>query len=125
MSHEDAGPPKRSDVGYKRPPVEHQFKPGNKPKRRKAKPPPAEPSMGELLWTILQEDVQTVSGRRVIWMSKAEAVYRKAHELADRNNPAMRRLIMDLMLRTESPDEQDSVTERWFWNGVEHPASGT
>jgi hypothetical protein len=122
MSYDDAGRPKRSDVGYKRPPLEHQFKPGNKPKRRKAKP--AEPSMGELLWTILQEEVRTVSGKRVKWMTKAEAVYRKAHELADRNNPAMRRLIMDLMLRTVSPDEQDRVTERWFWNGVEQPTSG-
>lgn len=98
---------KRTDVGYKRPPREHQFKPGNKPSPRRRKKEPKQLSTAELLWSILQEEVRTVSGRRVSWMTKAEVLYRKAHELADRGSPAMRHLIMELMMRNEMTAEPE------------------
>lgn len=116
---------KRTDVGYGRPPKEHQFKPGNKPPPRKRSIKPKEPTTAELLWTILQEDVRTTSAGRVRWMTKAEVLYRKAHELADHGSPAMRRLIMELMMRSvkagQREPEHDMLLEGVHFQPGEDP----
>lgn len=114
---------KRTDVGYCRPPREHQFKPGNKPRPRKAKRKPKEAGTAELLWKILQEEVRTVSGRRVRWMTRAEVLYRRAHGLADRGNPTMRRLIMELMMRNEKTGEPEP-RHVMMVEGVHFPPGG-
>ena len=123
MEHDTPSSGKRTDVGYKRPPREHQFKKGHKPKPRKTKPRETELGIGDLLWKVLQEERRAITGNKITWMSAAEALIRKAYELADKGNPTMRRRISELLMRLEKPggDSQEPRVKGFILNGVEHP----
>ena len=113
---------KRADVGYKRPPREHQFKKGHKPAPRKQKEKNAaalKPS--ELLWRILQEERRVTIGNQVRWMSTLQLLIRRAFEISDKGNPSIRRIALDLLMRTDTPGEEDEALVRHFVNGIEVP----
>jgi hypothetical protein len=111
MSTENPTTPKstRLDVGYKRPPAEHQFKAGQKPPPRKPKPPP--PANGrEMLWGLLQEQRRVTTNGKTQWMTVAQIIMMQAHSLAENGNAACQRLLASLMLSTSEPyDGSDEI----------------
>jgi len=121
MEQDLPNPEKRTDVGYKRPPPEHQFQKGQKPPPRKRKEKRAvalKPS--ELLWQVLQEERRVVIGEQVRWMTTLEVLIRKAFEVSEKGNPTIRRLAMDLLLRADGMGEEDDEI-RWLIDGEESP----
>lgn len=116
----DAGSPKpkRTDVGYKRPPPEHQFKKGQKPKpRKKAAQEP--PTSGSLLWRILREERRVVIDGKAQYRSNAELLLRKAFELADKGNPAMSQLLAEMLLAKELAELQRPSETKLVMDGVD------
>jgi hypothetical protein len=100
------GPPKRTDVGYGRPPPETRFKPENKPAPRKKKAARSL-SRRELFWTILQEQRRVVIDGKPKWMRTAEILVNKAFHLADAGNPTLNRLIGELLLDLDREARSD------------------
>ena len=107
---------KRTDVGYKRPPPEHQFKKGHKPKPRKPKAKQPE-STAELLRRVLHEERRVAMGKQVKWMPAAEILINKAFELAEKGNATMRRRLMELQMRTDKPVEEGAEPYTLVLNG--------
>ena len=114
---------KRTDIGYKRPPAEHQFKKGHTPKPRKLKPSIKKPNNGEILWKILQEERRVVIEGKVQWIRIADLIVRRMYELADKGNSTMRRLSLELLMRGHDPieDEGHGLVMGFIVDGVEHP----
>lgn len=96
-SDSDRPETKRTDVGYKRPPVETQFKKGQKPPPRKTKTSPAMAAK-EILWKVLQERRRVTIDRQTCWLSNAELVVRRALLEADKGSTVLRRLLNQLIL---------------------------
>ncbi|GAA4003495.1 DUF5681 domain-containing protein [Sphingomonas humi] len=104
---------KRRDVGYKRPPVEHQFKPGQKPPPRK--PKSAKPkSRAQLLAMILREELRVEIGGKARWCTRAELLVLIAFQLAERGNASVSRALADFLLAQEDPVEWE---ETWMQIG--------
>ena len=101
---------KRSDVGYKRPPLEHRFKPGQKPPPRKKRPPKAQ-TRPELLMRILQEPQRVQVGPKVRWCTKAELLLLVAFQLAEKGSPSVLRALVDCLMTGEEPL---AGNEPWF-----------
>ena len=101
---------KRTDVGYKRPPKETQFQPGNKPAPRKKKPPkPLSPI--KLLIKLLDEEQRVVIDGKVRWLTKARLLIMVAFQLAEKGNPTLSRALVDFMLKDADSSE---VNEPWI-----------
>ena len=96
--------PRRSDVGYKRPPVEHQFKPGNKPLPRRKRARKA-PTIVELLIKILDEEKRVEIGGKVKWFTKARLLIMVAFQLAEKGNPILSRALVKLLAKGSSSSE--------------------
>lgn len=99
--------------GYKHPPKEHRFKPGQKPPPRKKKAPKDSISVVQLFWHVLQEPRKaTVNGKKG-WFRASDLIVRKAFALAEQGNSTLNRLLNQLLLENLSPDEdlQTSVYE--------------
>jgi len=97
------GPPTRSDVGYKRPPREHQFKKGQpRPPRRKKVVPTEEP-LSETLYKVLGEMRRVEIAGKVLWISGADFVVKRAWQEAAKGSATLRREIMRLLLSCEAP----------------------
>jgi hypothetical protein len=92
---------KRTDVGYKRPPIEHQFKKGQARPERKAKPKPAETSPTEVLWQILAEPRRITRKGRAAWVTNANLLVLMAFELAERGDSTMQRAVNALLFALE------------------------
>lgn len=93
-------------VGYKKPPVKHQFKKGEKRKPR-TRGGLSSPSLTELYWRILQERLRVRRGSKFVWMTKAELVVEVAFQLAEQGNPTINRRLIDLLLVAEpTADDQ-------------------
>jgi hypothetical protein len=90
-------PVKRTDVGYKRPPAEHQFKKGQKPPPRKPKAVRAELYPTEILWMVLREQRRVLIDGKVAWMPNVDLIWRKAMELAEAGNATMQRTVTSLL----------------------------
>ena len=102
--------PKRTDVGYKRPPAEHQFKLGQKPPPRK-KRVIASPSRTQLLMKILNEEQRVQIDGRPRWCTNAELVLMVAFQLAENGNATIARLLIDNLWTDEVPvSENEPVT---------------
>lgn len=107
---------RRGDVGYCRPPVEHQFKPGQKPppRKAKAKKKPTKSPL-EALWRVLHEQRRLVVNGKAVWMSNAELILRKGFEFAEKDdNPTISRLMADLMLVGEDPQHLETPDQTIF-----------
>ena len=107
-NHSSTG--KRIDVGYKRPPVEHQFKPGNKPRPRK-KRSTKRPSDLELVIKLLNEQQRVEIGGKVRWCTKARLLIMVAFKLAEKGNPTLSRALTDLLLKDVASAE---ANEPWL-----------
>ncbi len=99
-------PPKRTDVGYGRPPVEWQFKKGQKPPPRR-KRSVEELSFADLFWQILQERRKTMLKGRPAWSTNAELIVRRAYMEAEKGSAVLNRLLHQLLLDTEPEREND------------------
>jgi hypothetical protein len=88
-------------VGYKRPPRQHQFKKGHRPKPRKPKPVTMPETPGECLMRILDEERRTVIGRKVRWISNAQLVIERAFQLANKGSATLRSLLLALVFADE------------------------
>jgi hypothetical protein len=120
----DDPPPsgKRTDVGYKRPPAEHQFKKGHKPPPRKKNGTAKPEGAGDLLRKLLQEERRVVIGNKASYMPVSEILIRKAFELSEKGNATMRRRLIELQMRNERPGDEGPITiKRLFVGGVEMP----
>lgn len=94
---------KRKDVGYKRPPVEHQFKRGQKPPPRKKhtrKPATAT----QLLTKILGEERRLKRGTKAGWYTNGFLLMEVAFQLAEKGNSTVLRLLTDYMMAGDGPE---------------------
>ena len=94
---------KRSDVGYKRPPREHQFKKGEKPPPRKKKEAIGQVPMSETFRKILDEPRRVIVGDKVRWLTVADLVMMRAWQEAEKGSATLRREIVRLSLSSEGP----------------------
>ena len=95
-------PVKRSDVRYKCPPVEHQFKKGQKPPPRKKKEKVGEVLMRETMRKILNEERRVVVGSKVRWLTCADLVIMRAWQEAEKGSPTLRREMVRLGFNSEA-----------------------
>ncbi len=101
----EGGPtPKRTDVGYKRPPIEHQFKPGHTRGRRKKRADKQE-SATQCLARILGEERRLKRGGKTVWCTNANLVVEIAFQLAEGGNAAVSRALADYMMAGDEPDQ--------------------
>lgn len=111
MDHDEgATSGKRTGVGYKRPPAEHQFKPGQKPPARKKKPEQPQ-SRADLLMRILQETQRVEIGGKPRWCTKAQLLLMVAFQLAEKGSPTPSRALLDYLMVDEPPA---GLTEDWY-----------
>jgi hypothetical protein len=94
---------KRTDVGYKRPPVEHQFRPGQKPPPRK-KQENKSLRFEQLLTKILAEKRRLVRGNKAHWYSNAELLVEVAFQLAEKGNSTIMRALTDYLMASDKPE---------------------
>ena len=99
---------KRSDVGYKRPPREHQFKKGEKPPPRKKKEAIGQVPVSETFRKILDEPRRVEVGDKVRWLTVADLVIRRAWHEAEKGSAMLRRLILRLVLSSEGPGPEQA-----------------
>lgn len=112
---DDSAPPqpcsKRKDVGYKRPPPEHRFKPGQKPPPRKKL---RQANFTETLTMILREENRLENGGKPRWMTTAALLVEKAYQLAEQGNPTLSRALVDyLAVSVEAPIPSDEPVILW------------
>ncbi len=93
---------KRSDVGYKRPPQEHQFRKGEKPPPRKKKEAIGQVPMSETFRKILDEPRRVIVGNKVRWLTVADLVMMRAWQEAEKGSATLRRAILRLSLSCEA-----------------------
>jgi len=99
---------KRSDVGYKRPPREHQFKKGEKPPPRKKKEAIGQVPMSETFRKILDESRRVVLGDKVRWLTVADLVMTRAWQEAEKGSVTLRRALLRLVLGSEGPGPEQA-----------------
>jgi hypothetical protein len=105
-----ADPPKRTDVGYKRPPVETRFKTGQKRPPRKQKLE-AELPIKDLFWKVLQERRRVTKDGKPVWSSNADLIVRRAFLEAEKGSPVLQRLLNQLMLGADFADDAEDEHE--------------
>ena len=96
-------PAKRTDVGYGRPPVEHQFKRGQKPPPRKKR---AERTLtvAQTLTKILGEERRLKRGGRPRWYSNGYLLVETAFRLAEGGNTSVSRALADYLMASDPPE---------------------
>ncbi len=111
MDNENDEPPtaKRTDVGYKRPPVEHQFKFGQKPPPRK-KRTLVKISASQSLARILAEERRIVVGKKARWLPNGHLLIEVAFQLAERGNSAVARALAGYLLAGDGPAPSSNET---------------
>lgn len=108
---EDPKPAKRKDVGYCRPPAEHQFQLGQKPPARK-KRTDYPMTVRQTLTKILGEGRRLKRGRKTRWYSKGYLVVEVAFRLAEEGNSAVSRALADYLMAgdpTSPLDDQPRI----------------
>jgi hypothetical protein len=110
---------KRNDVGYKRPPAEHQFKKGGKPPPRKAKAVLPEFSPTQILWDVLREQRRVLIDGKPVWLSNAELIWRKAMQLAEAGNATMQRAVNGVLFSLDEGKPKLNARARLVIDGVD------
>lgn len=88
----------RTDVGYKRPPVETQFKSGQKPPPRKKKCGVQQDDPTQIFWAVLQQPRRALINNKVQWATTAELIVRSAFIEAERGSSILQRLLNQMLL---------------------------
>lgn len=122
MPHDASG--KRTDVGYKRPPAEHQFKKGERPPPRKKKKQ-QELSPQELLWRILQEERRVTINGTVQWLRASEIIMKKAFLLAEAGSSTIDRILGELLMRVGNGNERGEGELRIIYDDDPDARTGT
>lgn len=102
-ANEGPKPAKRTDVGYKRPPVEHQFKPGQQPPPRKQREK-KDLGTAQMLTKILAEKRRLVRSKKARWYSNAELIIEVAFQLAEKGNSTVTRALADYLIASDKPE---------------------
>lgn len=110
---EDSARPKRTDVGYKRPPVEYRFKKGQKPPPRKPRVEPKKESSSELLARLLNEPRRVAVDGKSVWLDTATLLIHLAYEAAEQGNHTLQRLLSEMHFADEPKGPLPPI-ERWF-----------
>lgn len=97
-----------ASVGYKRPPVEYQFKPGQKPPPRKKRAETPH-TRTQLLVKILQEEQRVQMSGKARWCTKAELLLMVAFQLAEKGSPTVSRALLDYLMVDELPAADDET----------------
>ncbi len=105
MNDDECQRPKRSDVGYGRPPPEHQFKRGQKPHPRKRRRKEKE-SAQTVLWRILRETRRVEINGEIRWLPTSEVIIRKAYMLSDQGFPTIQRILTAIALAIVDQQEE-------------------
>ena len=98
---------KRTDVGYRRPPIEHRFKKGQKPPPRKPKPV-VEDDLDDMFWRVLQEPRRIMRGGKAKWVATSELLVRRAYHEAQKGSSTLSRLVNDQLLKAYKPEDEDA-----------------
>jgi len=106
---------KRTDVGYKNPPVEHRFSADNQPLRRK-KRTPRSLHPAEILMKILAEEHRVEINGKVFWYTKGRLLIMTAFKLAEKGNPTLSRNLADLLFK-----DADASLEDETWLQIQQP----
>lgn len=116
-TNDDFPTTKRTDVGYKRPPVEHQYKPGQKqpPRKKHAQKPQ---STTQCLTKIMGEERRLKRGKRARWYTNASLVLEVAFQLAEEGNSTVSRALADYLMAADKPDAVDNEPR------IEHDRDG-
>lgn len=101
-------PVKPSDVGYKKPPIEHRYKVGHKHPPRKKKKKSGEVPMSETLRKVLNEERRVDLGGKVRWVTCAELIIMRAWQEAEKGSAALRREMLRLSLSFEGPAHEQA-----------------
>jgi len=111
MNNEDDGPPpaKRTDVGYKRPPVEHQFTSDQQPPPRK-KRALVKVSAAQSLARILAEERRIMIGKKVRWLPNGYLLLEVAFQLGEKGNLAVQRALAGYLLAADGPEPSSNET---------------
>ena len=88
----------RTHVGYKRPPVETQFKKGQKPPARKKKPELQEGDPTRIFWAVLQQPRRALINNKAQWATTAELIVRAAFIEAESGSSILQRLLNQMLL---------------------------
>jgi hypothetical protein len=102
------------DVGYKRPPKEHQFakgKSGNPRGRRRLDPPVYRPLM-ELIIDHLEKPITVKEGRKKRLMATGEAIAAKFVRRALEGDPAAFKLLLTISKNFPEPPDSDVMIYR-------------
>ncbi len=106
---DERGIAKRTDVGYKRPPVEHQFKSGQKPPPRK-KRAVVKVSASQSLAKILAEERRIMIGKKARWLTNGHLLIEVAFQLAEKGNSAVARALAGYLLAADGPEPSSNET---------------
>lgn len=96
-------PRKRQDVGYGRPPPEHQFRPGKSgnPKGR----PKGSKNLSTVVAQALNERVTIIENGRRRTVTKLEAAVKQIVNKAATGDPAVTRYLLSMAARAEEGEE--------------------
>ena len=109
MAKKTKGPRKPTnggDVGYGRPPKEHQFKPGQSGNPRGR--PKGVPTFEDILAREARRFVKLKQGSEVIHMTKLEALVRRVFQMALEGNLSAIRLLLTFKGQAGTPDEEET-----------------
>ena len=101
-----AKPKKPYDIGYKKPPVAHQFKPGHS--GNPAGRPKGRRNVKSLLLAAANREVQVTVGARKVTMTQAEALFELVFKRALSGDPKILAIVMGLMNQYFDDDEDAS-----------------
>jgi len=104
MNDENEGG-RRTDVGFKRPPVETRFQNGQAPPPRKKKPRSKQNNPTQTFWEVLQEPRRAKINGKVRWSTTSELIVRTAFIEAEKGSPVLQRLLNQLLLGKGIPEE--------------------
>ena len=104
MADEEQGV-RRTDVGYKRPPVETRFKKDHAPPPRKKKHRSKQNDPTQTFWEVLQEPRRALINKKIRWATTSELIVRTAFIEAEKGSPVLQRLLNQLLLGKGIPEE--------------------
>lgn len=100
----------RPDVGYCRPPEEHQFKPGasGNPKGR----PPRKETVYETAGRVLAEPVRATSGGKPVKLSTIKAMFRRTCTDALRGDARAMKVVFELIFTIQPPGFEPGAAQQ-------------
>ena len=103
VTRKECGGAKRTDVGYKRPPVEHQFKAGQKqPPRKNVLSNQRRAS--DCLASILAEEIRVMRDGKPEWRTNGSLILEVAFRMAEEGSTTVLRALTDHLIASDPPE---------------------